>query len=273
LPRRLQVDTISPVRLEGMPMRRMLPVIVAALGAAAFAADSPIDARAERLAKMAHAIDVREAMGYLEDCETVARTAPSRRNPAFSKVAREEVKAAKKRLAEARERGPKHYMERARLAAAANGLNRPDPDAPVPNMDALSPGEAALERMRFAGPVSIGGVHLGRNSIGTPRVTVGVQNWSDRTVEAVDFEIECWNSFDEPVKADGVDNVMRGTFQRPIEAGQFETPHFDLAIADTTTRVSVRITRIKPEFGVVWDQTREEAERSPGAIVQAKMRQ
>lgn len=254
-------------------MRRMLPVIVAALGAAAFAADSPIDARAERLAKMAHAIDVREAMGYLEDCETVARTAPSRRNPAFSKVAREEVKAAKKRLADARERGPKHYMERARLAAAANGLNRPDSDAPVPNLDALSPGEAALERMRFAGPVSIGGVHLGRNSIGTPRVTIGVQNWSDRTVEAVDFEIECWNSFDEPVKADGVDNVMRGTFQRPIEAGQFETPHFDLAIADTTTRVSVRITRIKPEFGVVWDQTREEAERSPGAIVQAKMRQ
>lgn len=246
--------------------------VVAALISPAFAADPAADKRAERLAKIAHAIDVREAAGHLQDCEAVARMAPSRRDPSFAKLAREEVKSAKRALADARERGPKHYMERARLAAAANGLNRPDPDAPVPNLDALSPGEAALERMRFAGPVSIGGVHLGRNLIGTPRVTVGVQNWSDRTVEAVDFEIECWNSFGEPVKADGVDNVMRGTFQRPIEAGQFETPHFDLAIADTTTRVAVRITRIKPEFGIVWDQTREEAERSPGAIVQAKMR-
>jgi hypothetical protein len=247
-------------------------VFVATGLAVCVAADNPVDARAERLAKMAHVIDVREAMGHLADCEAVLRTAPARRDPAFSKVAREEVQAAKRALADVRERGPKAYIERARRVAERQPGHRPDQDEfSDVQRERLSAGEWALERLRHSGPVTLFGAALDRDRIGLPQVTVSVANWTDDAVEAFDLEVECWNSFDEPVGlAD--DGVMRAAFVRPLAPGQVDTGTLRLFLRDTTARVSVRVTRAKPAGGEVWEQTREEAERSPGAIVDARMR-
>lgn len=251
----------------------MTVVAVLCVATMAVAADTAAEARADRLARMAHAIDVREAMGHLADCETAMRMAPSKRDAAFLKVAREEVRAAKKALGDVRERGHKPYLERARRVAETRPDDRPDQDeANGVQGERLSAGEWALERLRHSGPVMIVGAALDRDRIGTPQVTVAVVNWTDDLVDAFDFEVECWNSFDEPVGlAD--DGVMRAAFARPLAPGQVDTGTLRLVFRDTTARISVRVTRAKRANGDVWEQTRDEAERSPGAIVQAKMRQ
>lgn len=251
---------------------RCLAVVVILLCAVASAADSPAEVQADRLARMAHRIDVQAAMGEVADCETVVRWAGEKRDATLVRLSKDELKVAKRDLAAMRERGHKYYLPRARRAVETQAVDRPDRDD---GMDAvrekLSPGEFALERMRFAGPVVIAGVALGRNSIGSPQVTISVGNMTDRTVEAFDVEMECWNSFDEPVEAGG-DNVVGATCQRPLEGGQADTAVWNLPLHDTTTRIAVRITRAKPQGGNIWSQTREEAARSPGAIVEAKMR-
>jgi len=235
----------------------------------ALALQVSVDDRAERLAKMAQRIDVQAAAGEVGEWQNVLRYALAKRDQDLAKKAREGVKDAKRDLARAKERSQRDYIDRARRVAEETG--RPDRDEQNRTaQENLSPGELYLERIRHAGPLLICGAMIEKNSIGVPEVTIAVGNTSDRTIEAYDVEIECWNAFDEPVGIGG--NVYDGTSQRRIMESEIETSTWMLAGHDTATRIAVRVTRVKPSYGNVWEQTRDEAERAPGAIVTAKLR-
>lgn len=250
----------------------LLSLALAGVAAAAAAADSSPEKRAAGLAKMALQIDVEAAQRQLVECQGSLQYALAQRDTAAAKTARDQITEAKRELARARGRGASHYLERARIVANRVPGERPDQDENNAVLrEKLTPGEFALERMRHCGPLVISAVILERNRIGVPEVTVLACNWSDRSVEAYDVEIECWDAFGEPVENLG-DNILRATCDEPVPEAEVRPATWMLAVQDTTARVAVRITRIKPEYGNVWDQTREEAERSPGAIVQAKMR-
>jgi hypothetical protein len=231
-----------------------------------------IEDRTKDLAKMAHEIDVKAAREDVVACERAVQHAISIRNREAMKKARADVKEAKQQLLEVEKRELSFYADRARRVAERTILDKPsDEDVEEMNRPGLTQGERHLERMRNVGPLLIVSAELEDNQIGVPEVTIGVGNLSDRTIEAFEVEIECWNAFDEPVKSGG-DNIVRGTYQKPIPRGDAAVATWMLSLHDTTTRVSVRITRVKPIEGSVWQLTREEAERSPGAIVSAKMR-
>jgi hypothetical protein len=236
------------------------------------AADPAVEDRAEKLAKMAQRIDVQAAHAEVAGWNDTLRYALANRDQELVRKAREGVKVAKRDLSRAKAKSASEYMERARRVAETKGLDRPDRDpANATASEQLSAGELYLERIRHAGPLLISGVMIRENSIGVPEVTIEVGNTSDRTIEAYDVEIECFDAFGEPVKLLG-DNIFRGTSDDVIEESYVEESTWMLAVQQTTTRVAVRVTRVKPSYGQVWEQTREEAERSPGAIVQAKMR-
>lgn len=228
-----------------------------------------VEDRAERLAKMAQRVDVQAAAGEVGEWQNVLRYALASRDQELAKKAREGVKNAKRDLARAKDRSQRDYMDRARRVAEETG--RPDRDEQNRTaQENLSPGELYLERIRHAGPLLICGAMIEKNQIGVPEVTIAVGNTSDRTIEAYDVEIQCWNAFDEPVGIGG--NVYEGTSQKTIVESEIVTSTWMLAGHDTATRIAVRVTRVKPSHGKVWEQTSEEAERSPGAIVTAKLR-
>lgn len=249
-----------------------LAVALAALNSQVSAGDAAVADRAEKLARMAQRIDVEAAGGEVVEWQNVLRYALANRDQDLAKKAREGLKNAKRDFAKAKERRPSHYMDLAKRVADPNIDIHPskDPENRV-SVAGLSAGELYLERIRHAGPLLISGATISRNSIGAPEVTIAVGNTTDRTIEAFDVEIECWNAFDEPVNALG-DNIYHGTSQKPIAASEVVTSTWMLSVHPTTARVSVRVTRVKPSHGNVWEQGREEAERSPGAIVQATMR-
>lgn len=254
-------------------MRLALALVVAAavtIPQVSGAELSPED-RAERLAKMAQRIDVDAAGREVMEWQNVLRYSLAKRDQDLAKKAREGVKNAKRDLAKAKDRSPREYLDRARRVADPNIDIHPSKD-PTNNTGAeqLSAGELYLERIRHAGPLLITGAMISRNQIGVPEVTIAVGNTTDRTIEAFDVEIECWNAFDEPVGFGG-DNVYGGTSQKTIGESEIVTATWMLSGHDTTTRVAVRVTRVKPSYGNVWEQTREEAERSPGSIVRAKV--
>jgi hypothetical protein len=245
--------------------------LIAAVVAVVLLGQMTADDRAERLAKMAQRIDVQAAHSEVADWNGFLRYALAKRDPELAKKAREGVKQAKRELSRAKARSPSDFMDRARRVAESEGLDRPDQDPGNRTAsEQLSAGELYLERIRHAGPLLICGAMVEDNQLGIPEVTIAVGNTSDRTIEAFDVEIECWNAFDEPVGTLG--NVYEGTSQKRIAESEISTATWMLAGHDTTTRVAVRVTRIKPSYGQVWEQTREEADRSPGAIVTAKMR-
>jgi hypothetical protein len=226
--------------------------------------------RAERLAKMAQRIDVQAAAGEVGEWQNVLRYALANRNADLAKKAREGVKNAKRDFAKAKDRSARSYMDRARRAVEDEDRPDQNPGNRVSGEN-LTAGEWALERIRYAGPAFICGAILEDDIGGVPVLTIAVGNRSDRTIDAYDVEIECWNAFDEPVGAGG-DNVMGGTCQTPLSESEIATAKWSLFGHQTATRVTVRITRIKPAYGNIWEQTREEAERAPGAIVTATMR-
>lgn len=235
-------------------------------------AEPTVEKRAAGLAKMAHRIDVEAAQRKLIECQGWLQYALAQRDTVAAKTARDQIVEAKRELARARGRNVSDYLERARRVAGRVPGERADQDAEnAVRHENLTPGEFALEQIRHGGPLLIGGVVLEKNRINVPEVTVYACNLSDRTVEAYDVEIECWDSFGEPVR-NLDDNILRATCQTPVRESEVAPATWTLAVQDTTTRVAVRITRIKPEYGQVWEQSREEAERSPGAIFEAKMR-
>ena len=264
----------SPHRPEGFAMRLRLAAVAAlVLGfAQVSAADPAVEDRAESLAKMAQRVDVQAAYSNVAEWNGVLRYALASRNQDLAKKAREGVKVAKRDLARAKDRSPKEYMDRARRVAEAEGLDRPDQDPTNRTAsEQLSAGELYLERIRHAGPLVICGAMIEDNVIGIPEVSIAVANRTDQTIQGYEVEIECWNAFDEPVGFGG-DNVFGGISQKRIMGSSIETGTGQLHSHQNAVRVSVRITRVKPTQGQVWEQTREEAERSPGAMVTAKMR-
>ncbi len=232
---------------------------------------SPED-RADALAKMAQRIDVEAAGREVMEWQNVLRYAIAKRDQGLAKKAREGVKEAKRGLARAKDRSPREYMDRARRVADAEGLDRPDQDPTNRTAhEQLSAGELYLERIRHAGPLVICGAMIEDNAIGIPEVSIAVANRTDQTIQGYEVEIQCWNAFDEPVGIGG-DNVFGGISQTRIAGSSSETGTWALHAHQNAVRVSVRITRVKPTQGQVWEQTREEAERSPGAVVTANMR-
>ena len=226
--------------------------------------------RAERLARMAHRIDVQSAHGEVAEWQNVLRYALANRDAELARKAREGVTHAKRGLARAKGRSVREYKDRARRVAEQQGMADRDEEDQSTDRE-LSPGEYFLERIRHAGPLLIGGAVLQENAIGHPEVTISVGNLTDRTVEAFDVEVECWNAFDEPENVLG-ENTFQATSQDPIRESEVETATWMIPLRENTTRVAVRITRVKPSHGKLWEQTREEAARCPGAIVTATMR-
>lgn len=244
--------------------------LIAAIVAVVLLGQMTAEDRAERLAKMAHRIDVQASAGEVGEWQNVLRYALANRDAELAKKAREGVKTAKRDLTRAKAKSQRDYMERAKRVTRDQGL-RDGPDGEGVTGDSLSPGEYFLERIRHAGPLLIGGVVLQENEIGHPEVTISVGNLTDRTIEAFDVEIECWNAFDEPMTVLGR-NEFGATSQEPIRESEVTTATWMIPLRENTAKVAVRVTRVKPSYGNVWEQTREEAEQSPGAIVTAKMR-
>jgi hypothetical protein len=244
--------------------------LIAAVVAVLLLGQMTAEDRAERLAKMAQRIDVQAAAGEVGEWQDVLRYALGNRDADLAKKAREGVKNAKRDLTRAKAKSQRDYMERAKRVTEDQGRLEGERQDRTPD-HGLSPGEYFLERIRHAGPLLIGGVALQENEIGHPEVTVCVGNLTDRTIEAFDVEVECWNAFDEPMAVLGR-NEFGATSQEPIRESEVTTATWMIPLRENTAKVAVRVVRVKPAYGNVWEQTREEAERAPGAIVTAKMR-
>lgn len=102
-------------------------------------------------------------------------------------------------------------------------------------------------------PLEITHGGLGKNVIGTPEINVRLKN--NRKSDAVAYEIEaqCFNNFGEKVGQFGRgSNVFGGIGQTTIKAGEDQVCTWSLTLRDTTTKVIVKVTRVKLKDGTEW---------------------
>ncbi len=111
----------------------------------------------------------------------------------------------------------------------------------------------AMEEAAMSGcPLEITHGGLNRNSIGTPELTLRVKNKRKVAVVAYEIEAQCFDRFGDKVTFIGDSNVYRGISQRTIAAGESRDATWMLALRDTTTKVIVRIIRVKMDDGEEW---------------------
>lgn len=94
--------------------------------------------------------------------------------------------------------------------------------------------------------------------IGTPQLTLVVENVSDKDIAAFEFTAKLYDSFDRPVYQVGTnDNTFRGIYQdSPISSGEnpFSVSTYNLVLYDLATQAkNIKITKVKFTDGTEWD--------------------
>ena len=122
-----------------------------------------------------------------------------------------------------------------------------------------------------AGPVAILGMGINTNAIGLPEITLEVQNNTDETVEAVEFEADCFNKFDEPVEKIGGGHRFGAHWKYEIPANAKERISAQMSLQRSTAKADVWISRVRLKSGKVWTQNKEQAARTPYGLAKARL--
>jgi len=125
--------------------------------------------------------------------------------------------------------------------------------------------------MAAAGPVSIRGMGINTNVIGLPEITLDVQNNTDTTVEAIEFEADCFNKFDEPVIGLASGNRFSSHWKYAIPPGGRKQISAQMSLFRSTSRADVWLSRVKLGNGEVWTQTKDEAKKTPYGLAKARL--
>ncbi len=224
--------------------------------------------RAEGLAKAAKQIDIEAAQQTVDECEDLLKQSIKMKDGASAKAMRARLKSAKEDLLAAKKKNHKEYMELATEVATWQ-LARGG-EAAGDKRRGNTPGERALLAVKYVGPISIKEAGITTNSIGLPVLTIVVRNNTDRAISAFDLEVECWNSFDEPVRDLLGSNTFISPCQTKIESGETMRLRDQLSLHAGTAKATVRVTRAKAEAGQLWEQSREDAAQTEGAIVRVR---
>lgn len=163
-----------------------------------------------------------------------------------------------------------------------NETRQAPPDRLYQEMRAIEQAKAAKEfrseqaqhrekQLAAAGPVSIYGIGINTNVIGLPELTIEVRNNSQATVEAIEFDADCFNKFDEPVKKPGGTNRYSGHWKYAIAPGAKERMSGQLSLQGTTAKADVWISRVRLSNGEVWTQTKEQAKEKPYGLAKARL--
>lgn len=127
------------------------------------------------------------------------------------------------------------------------------------------------KELAAAGPVSILAMGINTNVIGLPEITIEVRNNSQATVEALEFDADCFNKFDEPVKKLGGTNRYSGHWKYAIAPGAKERITGQLSLQGSTAKADVWISRVRLSGGEVWTQTKEQATQKPYGLAKARL--
>jgi hypothetical protein len=103
-------------------------------------------------------------------------------------------------------------------------------------------------------PLEITSGNIVDNIIGVPDLAIELTNVSSYDVVAYVVEAECFNSFDDPVRRPGSNNIFRGIGQSTIERRTSDAAKWQLSLQDTTTRAVVRVVRVKLANGDEWNE-------------------
>jgi hypothetical protein len=229
----------------------------------------------DQMAREAKAADIASAKDAVDTCEQALKWAIKNKDQENAKKLRAELNAAKAKLAATKRKKHEDYV----ASAAWSEQKRQEDESSERELAAerrekrLREAEAtqrAREEKAKAGPVFIESAVIGRSIIGLPELNFVVSNAAGVTVEAFDIEVECFNSFDEPVKNLVGSNVFTGAVSTPILPNGQGIYSVQLSLHGGTSNAMVRVTRAKLSNGEVWKQSRDEAKEKPGAIYQAK---
>lgn len=127
------------------------------------------------------------------------------------------------------------------------------------------------KELAAAGPVSILGIGINTNVIGLPEITVEVQNNTESTVDALEFDADCFNKFNEPVTKIGGDNRFSAHWKYAIPPGGKKQISAQMSLQRATAKADVWISRVRLGNGEVWTQTKEQAARTPYGLAKARL--
>lgn len=223
-------------------------------------AEADMSADDKQAAEAEKAAVIKPLAEAMRAAESALKEATKTRDKQKAAEAKAKVAAARKELNEAKQLSLTEWLEVARQKTARE-------KAKQEAMEAAS--QAAAERQKESAearaaaakvrPLSIAGLRLKRNLIGLPELLVRVENIGNQPVEAFTVDAECFNKFDEPVKATLGDNVFSGISQTTVAPGAKSDSEWQLSLHRGTGYAKVWISRVRFADGSEMKQTREEA--------------
>ena len=112
---------------------------------------------------------------------------------------------------------------------------------------------------------------INTNIIGLPEIILEVRNNTGKTVEAIEFEADCFNKFDEPVNKLAGDNRFGAHWKYEIAPRATERIKAQMSLQRSTAKADVWISRVKLSDGQVWTQSKEEAKKQPYGMAKARL--
>ncbi len=101
-------------------------------------------------------------------------------------------------------------------------------------------------------PLMFTGISVYDNSIGTPQVSIGVENISGKIIDAYTVKIYCYNNFNEPVYWLGT-NIFSGISQDEIKYDSKDA--WSLVGFDNTTKVIAYLSKVHFTDNTTWYAT------------------
>jgi hypothetical protein len=243
-----------------------------------FGLQAQVEYDPEAMAKEARQRAIQAAEKEIDRIETGIKNASKAKDAEQLKTLRQDLKAAKESLAEAKSKKHADYVAEAEekikkwRAATANYAEQARQEEERKQQEAKQIAEAKAKFLvikKQTGPVFIDIAEVQRNAIGLPELKVWVSNTTDSEIEAFEVEAECFNSFDEPVKDLTGSNVFKGVCTTALNPREQSSFSWQLSLQGGTTRAVVWVKRVKLVDGEVWSQTRAEAEKKKYGLTTA----
>lgn len=103
-----------------------------------------------------------------------------------------------------------------------------------------------------ATPLQLQTAIISSTSLDNPKLILKVKNTQWQSIIAYEYEVTCYNRFDEPVTGLRNSNERRVISQYTIKAHDSHTGTYTFYWQDTTARVKVSLLRVKLEDGTEW---------------------
>lgn len=101
-------------------------------------------------------------------------------------------------------------------------------------------------------PVRVFPLFLKENSIGIPRVYIGINNRRSVAIEAIEMRVECFDGFNEKAVDFTGSNVRNGQYQETLEAHASTVASLSLDLIELTKKVRVTVLRVRMEDSSEW---------------------